>query len=119
MNDKNYFKKLIIVDFDDTLAKYEEGQTHNIEGATPNVELINKLNGLYDDGYNIEIYTARGHFSCDSRSEAEDRHGSRIRDWLEKYGVKYHALNFNKPYGIIYIDDKAVRPNELHLLEGL
>jgi len=119
MNNKTYLKKLIIVDFDDTLCIHPADDKSDIENGLPNIELIKKLNKLYDDGYNIEIHTARGHFSCESRYHAELIYRPIIEEWLEHNKVKYDLLNFNKPYGIIYIDDKAVRPNELNLLEGL
>jgi capsule biosynthesis phosphatase len=115
---KEYYKKLIIVDFDDTLCLHPEDNKSNISEGKPNIDLIGKLNHLYSSGYNIEIHTARGHFSADSREEAEEKYRTIIEDWLHKYQVKYDKLNFNKPYGIIYIDDKAMRPDEFHLLEG-
>ncbi len=113
------YEKLIIVDFDDTLCIHPENDKSNIASGTPNVDLINRLNELHDNGYLIHIYTARGHLSTPSRFEADRKYRPIIRDWLHKYNVKYDRLDFNKPYGIIYIDDKAVRPSELHLLEGL
>lgn len=113
------YEKLIIVDFDDTLCLHSEHDKSNIQNGIPNITLINKLNELHDQGYIIHIYTARGHLSAKNREDAEKKYRQIICNWLEKYNVKYDHLNFNKPYGIIYIDDKAIRPNELHLLEGL
>ena len=115
---KDYFKKLIIVDFDDTLCLHGEDKT-NIQMGLPNIPLIDKLNELYKVGYNIEIRTARGHFSAKDRVDAERKYKPIIKDWLHKYNVPFDKLSFNKPYGIIYIDDKAMRPNELHLLDNL
>ena len=116
---KEYYKKLIVVDFDDTLCIHPKNNKSDIENGLPNVNLINQLNDLYDQGYNIEIHTARGHFSCESRYHAELIYRPIIEEWLEKNEVKYDLLNFNKPYGIIYIDDKAVRPNELNKIKEL
>jgi hypothetical protein len=112
------YDKLIVVDFDDTLCLHSDDKS-NIAGGTPNVRLINRLNDLHAKGYLIHIYTARGHLSAPSRSEADKKYRPVINEWLKKHNVKYDRLDFNKPFGIIYIDDKAVRPFELHLLEGL
>lgn len=113
------YDKLVIVDFDDTLCLHPEHDKSNIADGKPNVELINKLNELHDRGYLIHIYTARGHMSAANRQDADKKYRPIINSWLHKYNVKYDRLDFNKPFGIIYIDDKAVRPDELHLLEGL
>jgi hypothetical protein len=111
---------IIVVDFDDTLALYEGSRAaENIPKAIPNVELIHTLNTLYDDGYEIHIYTARGHLSADNRDHADAKYRDVIEDWLMYNGVKFNKLSFQKPYAVYYVDDKAVRPDELHLLKKL
>jgi len=115
---KEKLNKRFVVDFDDTLCQHFGPDTSDIEGGVPNLPLINKLNELFDKGYEISIFTARGHFSAPIREDAIAMYRPRIKAWLEKHGVKYNELSFNKPYGIIYIDDKAMRPDELHMLEG-
>lgn len=112
--------KIIVVDFDDTLALYDGSRAaENIPSANPNKELIKKLNNLYDSGFEIHIYTARGHLSADSREHADEKYRDTIEDWLSYYHVKYNKLSFQKPYAVYYIDDKALRPDELHLLDKL
>lgn len=113
------YDKLIIVDFDDTLCLHPEHDKSDISNGLPNSGLINRLNDLHDKGYLVHIYTARGHMSAANRIDADKKYRAIITSWLDKHKVKYDRLDFNKPYGIIYIDDKAVRPDELHLLEGL
>lgn len=113
------YEKLIIVDFDDTLCLHPEHNKSDIASGKPNVPLINKLNEMHAKGYRIEIYTARGHLSASSRAEAEMKYRHTILKWLDDNNVKFDWLDFNKPYGIIYIDDKAMRPDELHLLDEL
>ena len=110
------YPKILIVDYDHTLA-IPEGR--DWENAKPNLPLIQELNRLYDIGYEIHIYTARGHLSCNSREEAERNNGQQIRHWLSKYHVRYNILSFNKPLGIYYIDDKSLRPNEINKLKEL
>lgn len=108
----------IIVDFDDTLCLHTEEKS-NIENGKPNTELIKKLNQLYDLGYYIYIYTARGHISAPDRQIAEYKYRHIIEKWLNDHNVKYHIISFQKPLGIYYIDDKAIRPNELDKLNEL
>jgi len=115
---KEFYAKHIIVDFDDTLCIHPEDKS-NIANGLPNIDLINKLNKLFDEGFTIEIYTARGHISAKNRKEAEHKYRQVIEDWLQNYFVKYHSLSFQKPFGVIYIDDKSVRPDELELIDNL
>lgn len=113
------YDKLIIVDFDDTLCMHPPNDSTNIMLGKPNVPLIEKLNDLHSKGYRVEIYTARGHYSCKTRAEAETKYRNVIIQWLHDNKVKFDWLSFNKPFGIIYIDDKAVRPDELDRLDLL
>lgn len=115
---KRYYETVLIVDFDDTLCIHA-GDPSDIAGGTPNRVLIEKLNDLYDRGYRIEIHTARGHISTPNRAAADIKFRPIIMAWLEKHGVKYNRLTFNKPLAAVYIDDKAVRPDEVHLLDSL
>jgi capsular polysaccharide biosynthesis protein len=108
--------KKIIVDFDNTLAIHRTEDTSNISKAEPNIELIEVLNKLYEKYY-IKILTARGHISCKNREEAEKTYRPIIESWLKKYNVKYNELSFNKDLAEFYIDDKALRPYEIDVLE--
>jgi len=111
---------IIVVDFDDTLALYDDSRSaENIPFAKPNIELINKLNMLNNKGVEIHIYTSRGHYSAKNRDDADSKYRDVIVNWLTKHNVQYTLLSFKKQYATYYIDDKAMRPDELHLLEGL
>ena len=70
--------------------------------ATPNEEMIKTVNKLHELGHAIIIYTAR---------HEEDR--ELTEEWLKKHGVKYDKIVFGKPHGDIYVDDLAVRPEEM------
>ena len=113
------YDKLIIVDFDDTLCLHQGEDKSNIMEGLPNKPLIDKLNELCERGYRIEVFTARGHISCTNREEAELTFKSTIIRWLIKHECHFDHISFNKPYGIMYIDDKAVRPDELDLISSL
>lgn len=62
--------------------------------AKPIIENINKVNMLYDKGYNIIIYTARswGHYDL-------------TKSWLKSHKVKYTELVMGKVLAHYYIDD--------------
>jgi hypothetical protein len=103
------YHKRIVVDFDDTLAFH---QNRNFDDALPNVPLINKLNNLYDQGWQIDIFTARGSISCASREEAFDKYYESMWKWLDNNNVKYNELSFEKPLAAYYIDDKGILPED-------
>lgn len=103
-----YYKRLI-VDIDDTIS-YTTNR--DWENAKPNVSLIHKLNKLYDEGWEVHYYTARGSISCKNREEAENVYKPIILKWFFKHNVKFTELSFNKPLGTYYIDDKAITPED-------
>jgi capsule biosynthesis phosphatase len=108
-------KNRIIIDFDDTISIT---LTRDWENAEPVWPVINKINELYERDWEIIILTARGQLSCKGDfSMADKKYRSIIEAWLNRYGVKYHQLSFNKPLGTYYVDDKAMTPKEFSELE--
>lgn len=103
------YHKRIVVDFDDTLA-FHKGR--DFDNAVPNVDLIKKLNDLHDQGWQIDIFTARGSISCKTRDEARQKYEASMKAWLEKHNVKYNLLSFDKPLAAYYIDDKGIMPED-------
>ena len=110
------YHKRIVVDFDDTLAFH---QNRNFNEALPNQPLIDKLNNLYDQGWQIDIFTARGSISCSSRQEAAAKYYNSIASWLEDHNVKYSDLSFDKPLAAYYIDDKGILPEDFLKVKGI
>jgi capsule biosynthesis phosphatase len=103
------YTKTLVVDFDDTLAYTLNRDWQNAE---PNTALIEKLNGLFDQGWTINILTARGNISCKTRQEADEKYRPQIEKWLEDNHVKYSSLSFEKPLAVYYIDDKGITPED-------
>lgn len=103
------YHKRIVIDFDDTLAFHEN---RNFNEAIPNEDLIVKTNQLYDEGWQIDIFTARGSISCKTREEARIKYEAGILAWLDKYSVKFNSLSFDKPLAAYYIDDKGITPED-------
>lgn len=106
--------KTIVFDFDDTISFAEN---RDWENAKANIPLIDKINSLYDKGWTILIYTARGSLSCKTREEAEQNNSNQIEGWLNRHGVKYHELSFKKPLAMYYVDDRAILPEDFIKLE--
>ena len=92
--------KLIAVDLDGTLCKGEFwGETE----PEPKEEMIEKVWSWYSRGAHIIIYTAR-----------KPHYYKRTHAWLIKHGVPFHGIAMqHKPGADVYIDDKAVNPDEL------
>jgi capsule biosynthesis phosphatase len=109
------YDKRVIVDFDDTIALTT---TRDWENAEPIWPTINKMNILYDKGWEVWIVTARGQLSCNGDFVAADKkYRPTIEGWLRKHGVKYHSLSFEKRLASYYIDDKALTPEAFVDLE--
>lgn len=113
-------QKTIAFDLDDVLctrdSKFENLGALKYLHCVPNYENINLANNLYDVGYNIVIYTARGmsQFQGDVRKVEEnlrDLTESHLKDW----GVRYHSLVFGKIHYELLIDDKALNSVNINL----
>ncbi len=105
----NYFKT-IVFDIDDTISITT---IHDWKNATPNIQIINKINALYDNGWTIILQTARGQISCKGNSQkADEKYRVQIEEWLKFNNVKYHFLSFEKYLAAYYVDDKALTPDE-------
>ena len=111
---QDYFKT-IICDIDDTISVTT---THDWQNAEPIWQTINKINKLYDEGWTIILMTARGQISCNGDfAKADEKYRAKMQAWLDRYGVKYHFLSFEKYLAAYYIDDKSLTPEEFHNLD--
>ena len=99
----------IVVDIDDTISF-----TYNrdFDNSVPNQPVIDKINELYDKGWKIILFTARGGKSCNTLEEKELKYRDITERWLEKHNVKYHRLMFGKPNADYYVDDKNISIDE-------
>ena len=101
--------KRIVLDFDDTLAFTTN---RDFKNAKANIPLIDKINKLYRDGWQIDIFTARGSISCKTREEAKEKYEEEMVKWLFDQKVMYHTLSFDKPLAAYYVDDKGISPED-------
>ena len=95
-------RKYWVFDIDGTLCSTDKS---SYESCEPDDAMIALVNMLYDKGDFITLYTARGSTSgidwCDFTEKQ-----------LKSWGVKYHRLILGKPFGDVYVDDMAIRPDE-------
>jgi capsule biosynthesis phosphatase len=97
----------IVVDLDGTICSQEKSDSY--EFASPNFDMIDKLEQYQLYGWRIVIYTARGMNTYDGDVAAiESAHRSKTESWLRKYNVPYDQLIFGKPAATYYIDDKGL-----------
>ena len=102
-------QKIALVDIDETICFYSEVRRYDL--SEPNQTNIAKINKLYDEGWRIVYWTARGAVSGRDYTE-------HTRAQLESWGCKFHDLVTGtsqnpKPHFDLIIDDKAKRIEEL------
>lgn len=102
-------QKVAFVDIDETICFYSGERRYDL--SEPNAENIAKINKLYDDGWKVIYWTARGSVS------GRDYRDHTIAQ-LDAWGCKYHDLVTGtsanpKPHFDLVIDDKAKRIEEL------
>lgn len=102
-NLKERIKKAFIVaiDMDDTLCIGNHYTPDECINALPVLRMVEITKELAERKY-IIIYTARKYELAEATLK-----------WLDKYNVRYNAISFRKTNTDIYIDDRAVRPEEL------
>ena len=99
--------QVVLVDIDETICFYSGVRRYDL--AEPSEENIAKINALYDDGWEVVYWTARGSVSGNDYYDF-------THDQLTKWGCKFHSLvcgRGKKPHFDLVIDDKAQRIEEL------
>ena len=91
-----------VFDIDGTICTNTYGK---YESAEPFRERINFINQLFKDGNTIKYFTARG---STTNIDWKDLTSNQLKEW----GALYHELILGKPYGDIFIDDKAFNCDE-------
>ena len=95
-------EKTFVFDIDGTICTNTDGL---YEEAVPHQKRINYINELYDKGYKIVMFTARG-------STTNKEWYEFTKKQLNNWGLKFHELILKKPYGNLYIDDKGIRDSD-------
>ena len=106
------FDKSLVFDLDDTLSfadiTISDSKTR-YASTTPNTPIVEKLRECHKNGWYITILTARHMRSQLNDVETCFNKLSQITaDWLDRNDIPFDQLVFGKPYGMWYIDDKAM-----------
>lgn len=88
----------IFIDIDNTIFKTND---MNYAISLPILNNIKKVNSLYDKGYDIIMWTARGTLSNKCFFNITYKQ-------LKKFNVKFHELRMGKPAFDLLIDDKVL-----------
>jgi uncharacterized HAD superfamily protein len=88
-------RRNIAIDMDGTIC--DEMPTFQRCLAIPKEGSIDFINNLYENN-NIIIFTARGWAEYEM-----------TKNWLDRYGIKFHQLICGKPIYDIFIDDRSVK----------
>ena len=103
-------KKIICFDLDEVICKNQKNKNNLIiyETSKPIIKSVKIINELYNDGYQIDIFTARGmtRYKGNTNLIKKNLKKLTIRQ-LKKWKLKYHNLYFGKPYYDFFIDDKS------------
>ena len=98
-----------VIDLDDTICFTEN---RDFKNSNPYKEVVNKINELYDKGWKIIIFTARGAKSCATLLDREIKYRGITEAWLNRNNVKYTELVFGKMNADYYVDDKNMSIEE-------
>jgi capsule biosynthesis phosphatase len=106
----------IAIDLDGTIcAIRSDGESYADLKPLPGA--VERIRELRVAGHYIIILTARNMATCESNLGKVMKNVGKITlDWLERYGVEYDEIYFGKPNASVYIDDRALRFGEWHLL---
>jgi uncharacterized HAD superfamily protein len=96
--------QVIGVDMDGTLCEADCYVLDEVIDAKPRKDIIDKVNELAKHNF-IVIWTAR-----------RDHLIPVTLAWLRKHGVNFHAISNNKTPFDSFIDDRALRPEEIDKL---
>jgi hypothetical protein len=108
-------RQVVLVDIDETICFYPDERQYDL--AVPDKDNIAKINKLYDEGWYVVYWTARGG-SQKSISLGKCYYEFTWKQ-LESWGCKFHDLStgskgkYIKPACDMVIDDKAKRIEEL------
>jgi hypothetical protein len=112
IHNKNNDIPVAFVDIDETICFYESDRIY--EKAIPNYEYIEKINRLYDSGWKIVYWTARGSSNINNTERLSYLKEITLNQ-LNFWGAKFHDLKMGdqKPLYDLIIDDKAKRIEEI------
>lgn len=96
--------RTLCFDIDGVIASIAPENDYNL--SLPRERVIERIRQFHQNGYRIILFTARGTMTGIDWRRVTER---QMREWQ----VPYDQLCFGKPAADYYIDDRALRPDEL------
>lgn len=93
---------IYVFDLDGTLCETKGG---DYERSEPIMSRIRYVNELHRQGHRIIVHTARGSGTGTDWEEF-------TRAQLDRWGLRHHEFLVGKPFGHLYVDDRAMNPME-------
>lgn len=109
----------VVFDLDNTLVTYPN-KYRDYSTVAKIDKMVQFLKYLKSNGHYIIINTARNMLSTGGNEGKLMKNVGKITlDSLDQLGIPYDELYFGKPYGDIYIDDKAFNPFDVSMYANL
>ena len=99
-------KKIICFDIDGVICTTNKSEYHK---SKPKKKIIKFINSLFENGYEIKIFTARymGRSSEDAKKVYKLGYKKTFKQ-LKRWNLKFNKLILGKPSYDIFIDDKSL-----------
>ena len=107
--------KTMVVDVDDTILTTENRDYAN---SAPVFGVVGKLREARAKGWHIILFTARGMGRSNGNIElVREQVIAEVTSFCDKWDVPYDEVMVGKPWAAMYVDDKALRPNEFEQVD--
>lgn len=104
------YRKTAIFDVDNTILVT---QNRDYANSQPKMEVIRGMRALKEAGWFIYLHTARGMGRSNGDIESvREEVIDEIEGFCRKFEVPYDAIQVGKPWGVLYVDDLGMRPEE-------
>ena len=105
----------MVVDVDDTICITTNRDYTN---SLPVLSVIAKMHEAREKGWRIILHTARGQGRSGGNIElVRDEVMAELASFCEKFDVPYDEIIIGKPWAAMYVDDKALRPEEFSMID--
>ncbi len=104
----------IVVDFDETLTKKSPSFE---EIGEPRPEVIERVRRAHAAGVKVIIQSCRWSVHELSTPERAEAWKAIAAAWLEEHQVPFDEMRGEKPLAEVYLDDRAMRPDDLERLD--
>ena len=109
----------VVFDLDNTIVSYPK--IYKDYNSVSVIEPIKRLiSYLKSNGHTVIIHTARNMVTTQHNvGKALKNIGLATLQTLKDLDIEYDEIHFGKPYGDLYIDDKAFNPYDINLMEKI